>query len=222
MLKSATLFILAASVALATAQTDATIPAPLLSMAKRPPLEVALLLANTSVPSGIEIHESDDLYPTPAPDFSLPPAARIPASDVVRAFNAAHSDYQARLMDGVFVIRPTNGRLEFLDMPSAIRSRAAIIGTTTAERRIFSHLDAELLQPVASSVGGWAAANGLTAHVILDGTRRRVIDTMNQIVQQVPGAWQVTTRQDGDETRIVSFGYIYTNGSRVTHRIDGS
>jgi hypothetical protein len=206
---------------LATVQAAPTLPSYLLSTAAGPPLEVAYLLANASVPAGIEIHEADDVYPTPRPDFNRQTEARVPAGDLLRAFNTHHSDYEAMLTDGVFIIRPTTGRVGFLDAPSTIHAPVTVIGTMTAEHHVFSPLDPRLLSPTVGGGMGVEVAKGLRARVVLDGSHGRVLDTLNQIAIQVPGAWQVTTRRIGDEFHIVRIGYIYARGQGTAEQIGG-
>lgn len=194
------------------------VPAYLVSLADRPPLEFAFLLASASIPSGIEVRQPDDTYPGPPRAGTQPSERTVSAEELMQAFNAAHEDYRAVLMDGVFVIRPVRGRSAFLDVPSSIDPPTTVAGTMEAERRIFSPLDPRLLGPAIGGGIGREAARGLSTHFILDGTAgRRVIDTLNQIVLQMPGAWQVTTGLRGKEPTVVEFGLIYADRSRSMH-----
>lgn len=204
--------------AIAMTRGDRQVPSYLVSLANRPPLEFAFLLASASIPAGIEVRQSDDIYPGPSRVVTRPTEGRVPAEDLVQAFNAAHEDYRAFLMGGVFVIRPVRGRSLFLDAPSAIDPPATVVGTMEAERRIFSPIDPRLLGPALAGGIGREAARGLSTRFTLDGTAgRRVIDTLNQIVLQMPGAWQVTTGLRGKELTILEFGFIYADRSRSMH-----
>ena len=203
-----------------SAQRQPMVPPYLLSAAERPPLEVTFLLANAGIPCGIEIRESDDVVPRPPADARRDLLQQVPASMVVEAFNASHREYRAALVDGVFVIQPSAGRASFLDSPSVIVPRITIVGTMEALRRILSPLDTRLLSPHIGGGIGPEAAKGLTARFVLDGSGpRRVIDTLNQLVLQMPGAWEVTTRQYGQEWKIAKFGFIYGDRSRSQETI---
>lgn len=199
-----------------TAQAPRTVPSYLLAEAQRPPLEFAFVLANASVPSGIEVKGSDDVYPKRRQGDDRDDrdqAKQVPASDLVMAFNAQHRDYTATLMDNVFVIRPVDGRARFLDGPSTIAPPVTVVGIMLAERTIFAPLDPRLLGPAVGSYPR-EALKGLTARIVLDGTKgRTVIHTLNQIALQMPGAWQVTTQQRGREWEVTEFGFIYSGFS---------
>jgi hypothetical protein len=200
--------------AVALAQASNTVPASLLLKAQRSAVEVAFLLANASVPSGLEIREADDLYPKPPPDYTLDLTQQVPASDVVKAFNAQHRDYQAAVLDGVFVIRPADASVRFLDEPSTIRPVVTIIGAMAAMRRVFAALDPELSGVVLNSLGH----EGENTPVALDGTgNHKVIDTLNQVAKQTRSTWQVKTRKHGKEWRVAEFGVIHEHGTRDIH-----
>lgn len=207
---------------LAAAQAPSEVPAALMAFASRPPMEVVFLLASASVPAGIEVRESDDIVPKPPPEFAPQPVKRVAASAFVQAFNDARRDYQAVWSDGVFVIRPLEVRAPFLDSASTIVQAEAVIGTMEALRTVLAPLDPRLREPVLGGGMGREAARGHTASISLDGRGRRVIDTLNQIVTQTPGAWKVTTRRNGKEGLIVSFGYVYARGSYVGSRMPGT
>ena len=198
-----------------SAQRPPMVPAYLLSAVERPPLEVTFLLAKAGIPCGIEIRESDDVVPRPPADSGRDLSQQVPASMVVQAFNEYHREYRAALVNGVFVIRPSVGTASFLDSPSVIVPPITVVGTMEAIRRILSPLDTRLLSPHIGGGIGPEAAKGLTARFVLDGSGpRSVIDTLNQLVLQMPGAWEVTTRQYGQEWKIAKFGFIYGDRSR--------
>jgi hypothetical protein len=70
------------------------------------------------------------------------------------------------------------------------------------------------LGPVANSFG----RPGEDIEIVLDGRGCKVIDTLNEIVVQVPNlAWVVTTSErKGSGARVTSFGFLDGKGSRVT------
>lgn len=203
------LAIAALYVSLGFLQPPTTVPSTLLAQAGRSPREFTALLAAASVPSGLEIKEADAAYSGQAASSSADAAPRSPVSQLVSAFNAAHPDYRATLMNGVFVIRPVDGVAPFLDQPSAITSAVTVTGRMAAARRIFAALDPDLLGVVLNSLGH----EGEDASIVLNGAGgRTVIDTLNQVVMQSPSAWLVTTRKEGNQSRIVSFGLIRKDG----------
>jgi hypothetical protein len=194
----------------------------MLSMGSQPPLEIAFLLADASVPCGIELREADDVYPELPSKPALDRSRRVPIEDFVRAFNSARRDYRASLTDATIVIRPTTGILPFLDSPSAIAEPVTVTGTMDALRRVFSPLDSRLLGPTIGTGIGSEVAKNLTRPFVLDGSGgRRVIDTLNQIARQVPGAWQTTTRDVNGTPKMVAFGFIYTDRSRSMNSMEG-
>ena len=88
-----------AIVSAALAPVPDTVPAGLLVLADRAALQFATLLATAHVPAGIELREVDDAYaagrPEVDPTFNFDEAIRIPAADLVNAFNAKHCCYRA-------------------------------------------------------------------------------------------------------------------------------
>lgn len=206
--------------AIAHGQGRSTVPADLVSIANRAPLEVVLTLASQSVPAGIEVFEADDRYPRRPPDFRPASSRQVPLNDVVTAFNDSHPAYRATNVDGVFVVRPASGRVSFLDGQSTIPPATAVLGAMQAMKRILSPLDPQLLEPSVGSSLGRQAAKAFTAEVTLDGSGgRTVLQTLNQVVLQVPGAWQVTTRMEERQTEIVRLAFIYTDFSRTVSTV---
>jgi hypothetical protein len=207
------------------AQSPDTVPAVLLPLADRAPLEFATMLATVLVPSGVELRETDDVYVaghpefTPATRFDL--QTRIPADTVVDAFNASHTDYRAMWLDGVFIVRPKEGRVEFLDTPSTLAATITITGAMDAARRILCQLDATLCSGgVGGSQLGSMAAAGFFDLITLDGTNHPlVIHTLNQLVRQSPRAWNVVTRKEQGAWHIVRYGLIHAYGQRTIQGI---
>jgi hypothetical protein len=68
-----------------------------------------------------------------------------------------------------------------LDEPSAITAPTKITGVMTAAQRVFSQVNPALAGPALGSMYGHMHGEDLT--VILDGSGRTVIDTLNQIVK---------------------------------------
>ena len=202
-------YVVAIAVACASAalpQVQSTVPSSLLSSVGSSPIEFTVLLAEASVPSGLEIKEPGDSRSRPVPYADADSGRRIPATQLAARFNAVHSDYHALVMDGVFVIRPVGDNAAFLDERSAIDPPISITGRMQAARRIFGMHGAIL--------GSTFSLEGEDKPIVLDGTGgRKVIDTLNEIVMQSPSAWQVTTRKQGNQWRVVAFGFIRKDGS---------
>jgi len=158
--------------------------------------------------------ELDDGPPL-RPAVEIDPQQRVPLNDLVTTFDAQHRDYRAVVMRrGVIVVRPVKGRLSFLDEPSPISQTTTVTGLMAAVRRVFAALDPGLTGPVLNSIG--PKCEDIT--VVLDGTGGRTeMDTLNQIVTQAPGrVWVVTTREEPDGVRVVSFGLMEAGRSRRT------
>jgi hypothetical protein len=206
-------------------QPPDTVPTELLALANRSPLEFATFLATAFVPSGIELREIDDVYVnghpevTPSTHFDLD--ARVSADRLVDAFNEYHAAYHAEWMGGVFVIRPSEGRVAFLDAPSELPATIEVIGAMNAGRRILCQLDSSFCSGVVlgSQLGSLETA-GVFDYVRLNGTDHpRVIDTLNQIVGQSPRTWNVVTRVQITESQVVRYGFIHAHGQRTIQAV---
>jgi hypothetical protein len=220
MAKSATAFVIALGSSVALGQPSQTVPASLLERAQRSPVEIVWLLADASIPSGIEFRESDDIYPGPI-DFNLDRNRTAADGELVRTFNDWHRDYHAVLMDGVFVIRPADGTVRFLDERSMIDLPVTVTALPTggmgAERRLFSPLDPGLLGPT-----GGSSCRVDNDPILLDGSGgRNVIDLLNQIALQARATWYVTTRKHADDWQVAAFGMIYPR-CRLNHAMHAS
>ena len=195
-------------------QISVTVPSSLLVAASQPLVDFAFALADASIPAGLEIRESDDEPPL-RPAFNIDPKQRVPLNDLVTTFNVHRHDYRAVVMHGgVMVIRPVERKVPFLDGPSPISQEVTVTGLMAAARRVFAALDPRLTGPVLNSIGH----KGDDIPVALDGSGgRTVMDTLNQILTQAPGrVWVVTTREEPDGLRVISFGLIEAGGSRRT------
>ena len=221
-------FVLAfASATLVFAQSTDTVPAELLALANRTPLEFANMLATACVPSGIELREIDDVYtsgrPEVTPDTHFDLETRIPANRVADAFNENHREYRADWMEGVMVIRPREGQVAFLDEPSELTETFEIVGVMNAARRILCQLQSSLCSGVVlgSQIGSLETA-GFHDHIRLDPANRpRVIDMLNQIVRQSPRTWNVVTRSQINLSQVLSYGFIHAHGQRTIQQIAG-
>jgi len=196
-----------------------TVPVGLLVLADRAPLEFATLLATAHVPAGIELKEADDVYarghPEFDPTFNFDETSRIPAPDLVNAFNAKHCCYHAGWMNGVFVMRPVEGRTTFLDQPSSIKESVHITGAMDAARRVMCQLDASLCAGATGGVLGNMETAGSFDLVTIDGTGTSGIDTFNQLVRQSPRAWNVVTSSVSGRLEIIRYGLIHAHGQRT-------
>ena len=206
------------------AQARVTVPSAVLAAAEASPVEFVMALADAAVPAGLEIRESEDVLPAGWPSlkgrkpawFNADRTHRIAAAEVVAAFNGSRRDYRAVLMGQVLVIRPIDGALPFLDQPSAISGPTHVTGAMAAARRVFADLVPGLSGPVLNSLGH----KGDDVPVVLDGGSRKVLDTLNQIVLQAPPrTWVLTTRQQAEDVRVISFGFIEADGSRRIQRV---
>jgi hypothetical protein len=145
----------------------------------------------------------------------------IPREQLVNAFNARRPGYHAAWVGDVLVIRPVMGRMEFLDSPSQIDPPITIVGLTGALRTIFSPIKPRPQnEVVAGSVLGNQAGKALTERFTLDGSNgRTVIDTLNQVTLQHPGAWWVTTRLIDDKWQPTELGFVYSDLARSRIRM---
>jgi hypothetical protein len=113
------------------------------------------------------------------------------------------------------------GRLEFLDSPSPIQTPTTIVGLTQALRTIFSPIKPR--PPNSVTVGsamGNEAGKALTERFTLDGSNgRTVIEALNQVTLQHPGAWWVTTRLIKDKWQPTELGFVYSDFARARIRM---
>lgn len=201
-----------------TAQAPPTVPRFLLDALDWPVIEFARLLASSSVPAGVELHQ-DDALTRPPRRMTGDTTDRIPMTDLVERFNRAQADYVAAAVDDAFVIRPEEGRVRFLNSPSYLTPGANVMGLMMAIRTILSPLDIRPRGGIVGSVMGNEAAKGRTKEFVLVGGGRSVIDTLNQLATQMPGAWTMTTRRENGEWEIVQYGFFYTDGAGTRTRM---
>ena len=205
----------------ATARQGATVPKSLLAAVESPLAEFSRLVAKV-IPAGFELHESDDAWPRSVSEMREGQPT-IPVGELIAAFNRANRSYRAEMLDNVFVVRPIDGRSMFLDSPSPISEPIKEVGVIRSLRIVLSPLNADLLKPSAGSVMGKRAVEAFSTPIALDGSKpRRVINTLNQIAAQAPGAWQVITRRRADKVdEIIRFAFIYSDGARSVTPMPG-
>src|SRR5438046_2974650 len=114
-----------------SAQEAEIIPSPVL-LGNQTPTRVAMILADSAVPSGIEIKSEDDVIPRMNSASNPGGNGKITASEFLRYFNSRNRDYHASFDDAVIVIRPVKGSLEALDQLSPIVSLTTVTGVTAA------------------------------------------------------------------------------------------
>jgi hypothetical protein len=207
----------------ATRQAADTVPEYLVAATERPLADFLVLVANASIRAGLEVKEADN-GPRSAVSGLVPPKGeitQIPREQLVTAFNARRPGYHAGWVGDVLLIRPVMGRMEFLDSPSPIQLPTTIVGLMKAIRTIFSPIKPE--SPNAVSVGsvmGNEAGKALFERFTLHGSNRRtVIDTLNQLTLQHPGAWWVTTRLIEDKWQPTEIGFVYSDFARSRVRM---
>ena len=192
-------------------QSPRTVPTYLVSTVDRPLAEFCRLVARV-MPAGFETREADDVAPlrsTTIPDGQ----ATATLTELIAAFNRANGIYRAESIDGVLVVRPIDARSRLLDSPSPIRTPTTQLGVMQSIR---SALSVETQGVRAGSASGLLSLEGLSKSITLDGSgSRRVLDTLNQVAVQTPGAWQVITRRIADEITIVRYAFIYSDGVRT-------
>lgn len=204
----------------ATRQAADTVPEYLVAATERPLADFLVLVANASIRAGLEVKEADN-----APRGAVVPPkgerTQIPRDQLVDAFNARRPGYHAAWIGDVLLIRPVLGRMEFLDSPSPIQAPTTIVSLTQALRTIFSPIKPRPPNSVAvGSVMGNEAGKALTERFTLDGSNgRNVIDTLNQVTLQHPGAWWVTTRLIEDRWQPTELGFVYSDFARTRIRM---
>ena len=207
----------------ATRQAADTVPEYLVAATERPLADFLVLVANASIRAGLEVKEADNA-PRGAVGGLVPPKderAQIPRDQLVAAFNARRPGYYAAWVGDVLLIRPVLGRMEFLDSASLIQAPTTIVGLTQALRAIFSPIRPRSPNSVAAgSALGNEAGKALSERFTLDGSNgRTVIDTLNQVTLQHPGAWWVTTRLIENKWQPTELGFAYSDFARARIRM---
>lgn len=205
----------------AARQVPTAVPEYLVAATERPLHEFLLLVANASIRAGFEIKEADNARVGVS---SRPPTGelkQVSREQLVTAFNARKPGYRAVWVGDVLLIRPALGRLEFLDSGSPIQTPTTIVGVSAALRTIFSPINPRPPNAVAAGVAtGIEAGKAMTKEFTLDGSNgRTVIDTLNQVTLQHPGAWWVATRVVEGKSQPTEFGFVYTDFARSRIRM---
>lgn len=200
-----------ASVALPHAQS---VPPQLQRAARADPLVFGMMLAQSSLPAGMELRAAD-ATPRGRPDFSVKSDAGITTAALADVFNGSRNDYRAALSDGVLVIRPTGPRALFLDRQSGI-GRVEVTGVMNAARKVFAELDPSLAAPggtIGSAINLDPSERGDDVALVLDGTGRTVIDVLNQIAKQSGKVWFVAESAHPEAPDVVRFGFLHAGGA---------
>jgi hypothetical protein len=200
------------TVAMRSQPAPARLPAALLAETARDPAGFTRVLADLLIPAGLEIRETD-VRARLLPRTELDLKATVDAADVVVAFNRAHPDYEAALLDGVFVIRPTKRLPDYLDQP-ARTDQFTCQGLMRGAKKVFAALDPRLVSDgeIGSILGqpGVEIDHGENTTISVDGRGVTNLAALNQIARQAPGhPWLVVVSQSDRAPRIVSLGFIH-------------
>ncbi len=191
-----------------------SVPAALLAGAALGPTEFVMMLSHAGVPAGLEIRAAD-YGPIRRPDLEFTSEPRVTLTDVVAAFNAAHTDYRAKLIENVLVIRPVRATALYLDQQSSA-GRIDITGVMGAARRIFAPLDRTLDAPggiIGSRIGVDGVQAGDNVRIRLNGEGRTNEQLLNEVVSESPRAWMVITENDGNMPEVARFGFMHQGGA---------
>jgi hypothetical protein len=190
------------------------VPAALIASAALGTTEFVMVLAHAGVPAGLEIRAADYM-PNRRPNFEFAREPRVTVTEVVAAFNAAHTDYQAKLIENVVVIRPVRGSASYLDQQSSA-GHIEVIGVISAARRIFAPLDPTLDARgghIGSRIGMDGEQSGENAPIRLNGEGRTNEQLLNDVVSQSPRAWIVITDIHGMTLEVARSGFIHQAGA---------
>lgn len=192
-------------------------PTSLMTAAKRDPVVFLMVAAHLGVPAGLEVRASDQ-QPSGRPNFESADQTTVPLREVVAAFNAAHSDYHAQLIDAVLVIRPLQRKADFLDQTSSV-GQIEIVGVMFVARSIFAAIDPSLDPSgpmLGSRIGLDADAAGESVPIRLNGHARTNIQLLNDVVSQSPRGWMVVTDVDAPSPQIVRVGFMHRGGASTS------
>ena len=217
------LLVAGAGASVALRGLDDQVPRALVLESGRPVLEFAMLMANASIPSGIEIRHADATHFRRL-RFDQVSGSTVPVSTLVDQFNTTHADYRASMKDGVLVIRPVERTTRFLDERSTLQP-VQVTGVMNALTRVFGQLVPSLAVPSASLgsfLGGVPPDLGENVTIDLNGAGRPVLDVLIDIVKQAPRTWYVETEpvDEGANPRISRIGFLLANGKGVFQPIE--
>lgn len=177
------------------------------------PLTVINYCVTNAIPCGLEVMAVD----APPEKFAvrsdeLSELAPMTVASVVNAFNERHANYQAKMMDGVVVIRPTRPSVYIDSNPGLGRIDGR--GLMWLAGMVFLPLDPSLARrPTVGSVlsrPGDVADRGGDIEMAVDGSGRTVLNILNDIVKRAPThAWLVRTSKE----KILSFGFVNGDGT---------
>jgi hypothetical protein len=171
-----------------------------------------MAVVGTGIPVGIEVRSGAD-YPSVRPPLSVDPA--VPSiEEMSREFNRRHQAYRSAVMEGVFVIRPAEQVAAILDREVDV-SPSQFRGVLLAMRAVLSTIDPSLVGGFAGSfINTTPEQRGDFTEIVVGG-RRPLLDSLNAVVRQTAPSqgWMVVTDRLQDETVLLAFGQLYSNGS---------
>ena len=187
-----------------------------LSSAAADPVNLVAILSEAGIPAGLEVREADVKQPR-IRERSLASGGQAPSNvspaELIAAFNKSNSEYVAVLQDGVVLIRPVNGRSEYLNTRPFSGSIAGT-GLMRVSEKIFVPLDRNLDLPggrAGSHIGqpGVDVDYGDGLRIAVDAADTlTVIDVLIQVAKQAPGhSWVIVTA--GQPSRITRYGVIH-------------
>jgi hypothetical protein len=210
--------------------SPATVPSATLTAAKADPLRFVMQLVEAGVPAGLEIRAADrqraarsatKWNQTRVPRERIGFEDLVPTTQLLTLFNSGRSDYQAALVEGVVVVRPTRDRAAYLDGAASFPDIDAN-NLFEALKQVFAPLDpslvargssaGSLLSPIGADVDRGAS---LKLNARSDG--KLVIDVLNDFASKAAGhAWLVTTDDEGTITQV---GAVHQYGTTTERPI---
>ena len=191
------------------------VPVVALEAARGDPILFAKMLVHAGVPVGIEVRRDDQRRtgtkssPTWVGENmektaqELRAAPQVSLSSVIDTFNSTDKKYAAVLVDGVVVIRPHTGRLDFLDVlaPQPQCAGLPCNDLMSLAAGLFAPWDPSLV--LGSFVGGSFLQppgvkidRGDIAGLKIDTAGKTVMEVLNEAVTRVPGqGWMVVTTE---------------------------
>lgn len=192
--------------------SEPKVPSGLLLVANRSPRELAAILADNGVAAGFELMRQDSESVHSSVDIDR--GQYVAISDLAAAFNRSHAEYQAVVVDGVLVVRPSFKRLSLLDLPSLTTTPVVVAGLMSALRTILSGQS----RPVSGGIGG-SGPPPLTQcleddvmPITLDGTSHSHLELLNDVARQSSHVWYVISDATSNEPKPVAFGLLHRGG----------
>jgi hypothetical protein len=217
--------VVALTLLLAQARSGIEVPSSLLTAAGTDPTTFIKILTQVGIPAGLEIRQSKYIQHGRTPsqwNYEQWTAERlaqqrlVPIEQLVAAFNQHHPDYQAAMLDGVLVIRPTDRPLAYLDGRGPTGQLRAV-GLMNLADKVFVPIDSSLDVPgrIVSELtpAGIDVDFGHGVELVIDASARLVIDVLNEVVRQARGhSWLVVTTDD-PVPAVTQFGFLHRHGT---------